>query len=269
MSMSIITKESALTSALRLAAAMIVLGAVALVALRGGGAPGDMLLSGAVARPLGDGAAAGYVTIDNRGAPDRLLAVSSPVAEAALYSPADAGGVPVPTGTASLALDAAHITLLGLTSAEHGSLIPVTLTFADAGLISTRLLLSDPAQEGTAQAHGLFGIGDICEVGEGEPAPAITLSVAREAEGYAVTVHTQEFTFSEDLTGLYHVPGMGHGHLYVGGMKIGRLYQDSARIGALPPGTHELRVTLNTNDHRAYVVDGQPVTASTTITVDE
>jgi hypothetical protein len=61
---------------------------------------------------------------------------------------------------------------------------------------------------------------------------------------------------------------MGHGHIYVGGMKIGRLYQPEARIGTLPKGEHQVRLTLNTNDHRAYVVGDQPVTATATIVVD-
>jgi hypothetical protein len=67
---------------------------------------------------------------------------------------------------------------------------------------------------------------------------------------------------------LYHVPGMGHGHIYVGGMKLDRLFKSEYLIGQLPPGRHEVRVTLNTNDHRAYVVDDVPVSASTFIMVD-
>ena len=51
-------------------------------------------------------------------------------------------------------------------------------------------------------------------------------------------------------------------------MKIGRLYQPEARIGTLPKGEHQVRLTLNTNDHRAYVVGDQPVTATATIVVD-
>jgi hypothetical protein len=51
-------------------------------------------------------------------------------------------------------------------------------------------------------------------------------------------------------------------------MKLGRLFAPEYHIGPLPPGSHEIRVTLNTNDHRAYVVGDTPVTASTIITVD-
>jgi len=80
-------------------------------------------------------------------------------------------------------------------------------------------------------------------------------------------IDAEEFTFSRDLAGAYHVPGVGHGHLYVGGLKHGRLYENQATIGTLPSGTHMIRVTLNTNDHRAYVVDDEPVTATATITI--
>ena len=91
---------------------------------------------------------------------------------------------------------------------------------------------------------GLFGIGDICVVGEGEPAPSLTLSVTPDGDGWRVQIDAQDFTFSKDFVDLYHVPGMGHGHLYVGGMKLGRLYAPEAYIGALPKGQHEIRVAL-------------------------
>ena len=90
--------------------------------------------------------------------------------------------------------------------------------------------------------------------GDGEPAPRLALSVAPDGDGWRVSIEAEDFTFSEEFVDLYHVPGMGHGHLYVGGMKMGRLYAPEAYIGALPKGQHEIRVTLNTNDHRAYVV---------------
>jgi len=43
------------------------------------------------------------------------------------------------------------------------------------------------------------------------------------------------------------------------------MYTPEARIGALPPGDHRIEVTLNTNDHRAYVVGDVPVTASAVV----
>ena len=68
--------------------------------------------------------------------------------------------------------------------------------------------------------------------------------------------------------GLNHSPGMGHGHLYLSGMKLGRMLKPEAHIGALPRGTHKVTVTLNTNDHRAYVIGDDPVSATVEIVVD-
>jgi len=228
----------------------------------------SILLSDAVARPISDQLAVATLTIENSGGPDRLVSVTSTVADVSLYTPADPEGPPVHSGTASLALDSAHVRIAMTETLRDGSLIPVTLTFAMAGPVTTRVRLSDPATAGAAGDSGLFGLGDICVVGEGEPAPQIALRVAQTADGWQVMVDTKEFTFSEEYVGLFHVPGMGHGHLYVGGMKLDRMYAPTANIGALPPGTHEVRVTLNTNDHRAYVIDERPVTATAQIIVD-
>jgi hypothetical protein len=83
-----------------------------------------------------------------------------------------------------------------------------------------------------------------------------------------VRIETRHFRFAEELVDQPHQPGTGHAHLYVGGMKLGRLYGPDARINALPPGRHEVRVTLNTNDHRAYVANGRVLGASAWLTVE-
>lgn len=227
-----------------------------------------LVVTDAVAKPLDTGGTAAFLAIENSGAPDRLISVHSDQVAATLYSPADNAGAPVPTGAAQLALDGAHIRLdANSEDLGDGALIPLVLNFEKAGAVRVKARLSDPAQTGGAARAGLFGLGDICVVGEGEPAPHIELSVQETVQGWQVAVLAQEFTFSDAYLGLYHVPGMGHGHLYVGGMKLGRMLTPTAQIGALPSGRHEVRVTLNTNDHRAYVVDNQPVTATAIIVV--
>jgi copper(I)-binding protein len=254
--------------------AAFVLVALAALSLAGwlagfGGAASRLLIENAVAQPMDDGHLGAFLSIDNQGAPDRLLSVSSPVAAATLYSPASAEGLPVPSGHSALALDAAHISIRQPeTPFAHGALVPLVLSFANAGDVTVKARMSDPAQAGAAGEVGLFGMGDICIVGDGEPAPEITIGATPEGDGWQVRITASDFTFSEDLMGLYHVPGTGHGHIYVGGMKLGRLFAPEYHIGPLPPGSHEIRVTLNTNDHRAYVVGDTPVTASTIITVD-
>lgn len=233
------------------------------------GSATHLLVSDAVAKPLNDQDAAIFLNIQNTGEPDRLIGAFSSAGLASLYSPIETPGLPIPAGPAALALDGAHIRLSNIESPmADGTLLPVELTFAKAGKITIKARLSDPAKEGAASEVGLFGLGEICAVGEGEPAPEISLSVAPEGEGWRLQVNAEDFRFSKELAGLYHVPGMGHGHIYVGGVKLGRLYEPQAHIGALPQGLHEVRVTLNTNDHRAYVVDGTPVTAAISIKVD-
>ncbi|MGI9506315.1 MAG: hypothetical protein ACR2RE_25010 [Geminicoccaceae bacterium] len=255
-------------------AALILIGVAILAALvwigvRPAQDNAHILISEAVAAPLAEGGAAAFMAIENQGRPDRLIAVESPHVEASLYSPEDGAGPPVPVGKSTLAADSAHIRLAASDAAfEDGALIPLTLTFAEAGPVTAKVRLSDPKAKGAAGEVGLFGLGDICVVGEGEPAPRLSVAAIPEGDGWRVEIKAEDFTFSKEFVDLYHVPGMGHGHLYVGGMKLGRLYTPDAYIGALPKGQHEIRVTLNTNDHRAYVVDDTAVTASVTIEVD-
>jgi copper(I)-binding protein len=231
---------------------------------------GQPVASDIVATPLeGSEEVAVFLRIDNPDRPDRILAASSPLGVAEVYAPESKGGLPLPVGSGlQFAADGAHFRLLPRAPLLHGQLVPLTLTLAEAGAMSMKARVVDPSVAGDASKVGLFGLGDICRVEDGEPAPRISLRVAQNGAGWQITVDAQDFTFSEDLLGLYHVPGTGHGHLYVGGVKLGRLFAPEAQIGALPPGRHIVRITLNTNDHRAYVVGDMPVTASAEIIVE-
>ncbi|WP_159978447.1 copper chaperone PCu(A)C [Roseobacter cerasinus] len=223
-----------------------------------------LLITESTASPMGNGAAA-VLTIDNQGAPDQLVAVSSPTATVMLHG-AEAG-LPIQTGTSSLATDAAHIMIRSDTPFEDGALIPVTLTFANAGDTSVNIRYATPNPDSMA-AHSAMGHGTMQhDVGDG-PQPTVSLSVERVENGWLAQIETTNFTFSEAMQDGDHVDGTGHGHIYLGGMKLGRVFTNSYSIGALPSGQHILRVSLNTNDHRAYAVDGTPVEAETIITVD-
>lgn len=209
-----------------------------------------------------------FLTIDNPGPPDRLIAASSAAAAVAVIdAPQDTLAIPAGS-TPVLAPDGAFVRLKGVSGPlEDGQLLPVSLEFEHAGTRTIQARLSAPRHEGEAHEMGLFGIGEICRVGEGEPAPQIALEVVAEGDGWRVRVLAQGFEFARDLADGPHVPGTGHGHLYLDGLKLQRLYEAEAHIGALPTGQHEVRVTLNTNDHRAYVVDDLPVTAQAVIEV--
>ncbi len=228
-------------------------GAVWLLALRG---PPPITLTEATLMQMGAPGSYGLsLKIANEGGPDRLLSVQSAEAERVMVMGASTeAGLPVPAGaTPSLSADGVHGMLMGLGDGTEGRLVPVTLVFESAGEVSTRARIAG----GGAMDHGAS-----YAVPPAEPAPTIAVSVTRDGDGWAATVETTDFRFARDLVDGPHEPGTGHGHVYLGGLKLQRLYEPGFRVGALPPGDYELRVTLNTNDHRTYMVEGAPVTAS-------
>lgn len=226
----------------------------------------NLLITAAKAHPAMDGSIAAVVQIENQGRPDQLLGVSSSLGIATL-SQADQG-LPIQTGVSSLSLDAAHIRITASdTELEEGALIPLRLTFDRAGDINIKVRFTQPAAN-TVDAHLLMGHGVMYEPAGGEPVPMATMTVSSSGDGWVASLQTTDFSFSEELQDGAHVPGTGHGHIYIGGMKLGRVFSNSYEIGALPKGRHQLRVTINTNDHRSYVSEGQIVQATAVIEVD-
>jgi len=71
---------------------------------------GDIRVSHAMIHPGMGGQVNAVLTIENDGAPDELLSVTSPDAEVAIKN-ADAG-LPIQTGISSLAMDGAHISVV-------------------------------------------------------------------------------------------------------------------------------------------------------------
>lgn len=231
----------------------------------------QILVSDATAAPLVDqpNTIAVFLKIENTGPADRLISATSPDAKSGAFSDSSTALAIPGKGSASLAADGVFLRLYHVSGPlTDGRTLPVSLTFETAGTVQTRARLVAPRQSGKAGEYGLFGIGDICEVGDGEPAPEIALAAEQTETGWTITVQSYDFEFTPDLADGPHVPGTGHGHIYLNGLKLGRLYTASKNIGALPSGEHEIRVTLSTNDHRAYVADDTPVTASIRIHSD-
>ena len=217
------------------------------------------------------------LTIRNAGPPDRLLSVDVPGSQMALLKSENTNPVPVPASrTVSLAADGAHIMIGGLADPpQEGRLIPLVLHFENAGPVKTKARFSAPmamakagGAAGMTMNHGAMGSTEY-DVPEGEPAPSLSLAAEPTAEGgFTVRIAAADFTFSKEKADGPHEAATGHGHFYVGGAKIGRVYGESAEINGLPAGEHIARVTLNTNDHRTYVVGGQPVTATVILSVE-
>jgi hypothetical protein len=101
----------------------------------------------------------------------------------------------------------------------------------------------------------------------GADAPTVSLDVKPDAKaGYNVAMETTNFTWAPEHASGEHVDGEGHAHLYVDGKKVGRVYEPWVHL-MLEPGDHEVTVSLNGNDHAAYVVDGVPVEATAEVEV--
>lgn len=97
-------------------------------------------------------------------------------------------------------------------------------------------------------------------------APSVSMSVTADAmSGWNVALETENFTFAPLSAGGASVPNEGHAHLYVNGRKIARLYGAFHHIPALTPGQHEILVTLSSNDHAYFAVDGARIEARTLI----
>ena len=231
--------------------------------------PAQISISDVNAQPVaGNPASASiFLKLANEGAADRLLGVEvDPPAKATLMNPEPDREIVIPAQSKpQLASDGAHIMVTGLTGElQPGALIPLRLAFAQAGRLTTKAKVAEPSADPHAM-HKMAAMG-------GQQAPADTaLSMMVEQSGdnsWRVQLALSNFNLVKVDDGAAHVPGEGHGHLYVNGLKMGRLYDPVARIGALPPGRHLVRVTLNTHTHQAYLQGDQILTVTQEIIVE-
>jgi hypothetical protein len=219
-----------------------------------------VLVQNAVAHPRPDGTLAITLDMSNQGGPVAFTGLTSPEVDRALV----VGGGPyvLPAGSEpSLALDGAHGVFEGVSGpVEAGRLIPLRLTFGD-GTATARARVMLPDEADPHAMHAAMGHGMTVEAGE----VTLSMDVEEAEDGWIVRIEAPGLEFSADAADGAHVPGQGHGHLYLNGLKLQRVYAKELRIGALPPGRYELTLSLNANDHRAYAVDGTPLTATATI----
>lgn len=143
---------------------------------------------------------------------------------------------------------------------------------------------SDPAHHGAAAVdhatmdHSAMGHGDASHAMmhdtplalTADEAPTLSVMVTPDPmAGYNLHLMTRNFAFSPQNASREHVPGEGHAHVYINGTKHGRLYSEWMHIDALPAGDVTVEVTLNSNDHRPFSVDGANIAASAALTVAE
>lgn len=219
----------------------------------------------AEAVPDSPGTALAYLQIKNGDTPDQLLAASSAEADEVIFLGARGNGnLPIPAnGIAILSSDGVHLMLTGLDgNLEEGRLIPIALEFARSGIVTTRAQVKPPNDPHSRHAVLAPEIGEV--------APSLEMKVMQgDNSSWKVELITMNFIFDPDQETPVHIPGHGHGHLYINGVKIQRMYSETATIGSLPPGKYEILVVLNTNVHVPYMTkSGEPVAASEMISVE-
>lgn len=103
-----------------------------------------------------------------------------------------------------------------------------------------------------------------------EELPAIWMDIqADPAGGFNIHFITRNFRFSPENVNKDHVMGEGHAHLYVDGVKTARVYSEWFHLTSPEPGTHEIKVTLNSNNHSEYTIRNEAISAVETIKVTE
>ena len=113
--------------------------------------------------------------------------------------------------------------------------------------------------------HAEHDHSEILEVSEGA-APGLSISVVKDPDaGWNLFVDAENFRFAPANVGKTHVPGEGHAPVYVNGTKVARIYGPWYHISALPEGEAQVRVTLNSNDHKALALGGKPLEAAVTV----
>ncbi len=106
------------------------------------------------------------------------------------------------------------------------------------------------------------------EVPDGVPTPGVQVTVHQDPKsGWNVQMETTDFRWAPKNASTAPVMGEGHAHLYVDDHKVSRIYGGWYHLGALEEGEHQVRVTLNANNHSDYAKDGVVIGDSVTVNV--
>ena len=113
------------------------------------------------------------------------------------------------------------------------------------------------AHAGHMNEHESLEISDI----QDDDIPEIDGWIKQDPTGnWMLKVITKNFKFSPDTVGS-KVPQIneGHAHLYINGDKKNRIYGPYYDLGVLKPGTYDVKVTLNSNNHQVLMNNGKEI----------
>ena len=138
-------------------------------------------------------------------------------------------------------------------------------------LLTSLIQLTSPANSdethSTHSNHNHSGHHSTLDVLK-EKIPSVELKISEDkVSGWNITLLTDNFSFTPESVNEQATQNQGHAHIYINDIKIARLYSPYFHLGALPTGEHEIRVTLNADDHSAFVFNNKPIEAVTHISV--
>jgi copper(I)-binding protein len=211
------------------------------------------------------------VSIKNSGGADSLLgAASSAGYTTQIINTEVDGPIAIPANSApALSADGVYV-LVSVIEAPvvEGQLIPLTLIFENAGRVTTKAVANMSAQPDHSGHGGMAMSSEPTAPDARHPSLELRVTAAKEPNNWQISMITENFTLVRAADSAAHIPGEGHAHLYIDGLKIMRMYEPTVMVGALPPGMHTIRVSLNTHQHQVYMADDGPVTAISTINVE-
>ena len=95
---------------------------------------------------------------------------------------------------------------------------------------------------------------DFVRIETGKPIPTVDFELLRDQKsGWNLHIITSNFRFTPENVGTAHVSGEGHAHLFIDGVKVARIYSAWYHIEGLQTGLRQIAVSLNGNQHSAYL----------------
>jgi len=106
------------------------------------------------------------------------------------------------------------------------------------------------------------------EIPAGQPVPEVDLIVTKDSmKGWNLEIKTSNFKLAPENVNQGESFSEGHAHLFINGKKVTRLYGNWYYLDNLQPGTNEIIVTLNANNHDDLVHNGQMISDTEIIEV--
>ena len=110
------------------------------------------------------------------------------------------------------------------------------------------------------------------EHGPVESAAPVKLDISAEVSengGIHVAINTEGWRWAPEEVNGANSDGAGHAHIYADGVKLSRVYGNYHYLPALEPGTREIKVYLNSNDHSEITWQGNALESEMLVTVPE